>query len=215
MENKMNDDDYREIFQKKLLYYMDLKGKKQSDIVSDLGFSQSTVSSWCTGLKLPRMGKVQALADYFGIKKTDLLEDKPVDAITLEPGTKIPVLGRVCAGNGIIAYEDKIDEIEISEQLASTGSYYGLAIKGDSMEPLLKDADIVIVNKDADCESGDLVIAIVNGNEATCKRLQKYADGIALIPLNPTYEPLRFTKEDIDNVPVRIVGKVVESRRKF
>ena len=72
----MSEEDYRKIFVKKLNYYMNKNGKTQMDLMKDLGLSSSTVSNWCTGQKLPRMGKIQMLADYFGINKSDLLEEK-------------------------------------------------------------------------------------------------------------------------------------------
>lgn len=72
----MSEEDYRQIFVKKLAYYMNKYKKNQMDLMNDLGLSSSTVSSWCTGKKLPRMGKIQMLADYFGIEKSDLIEDK-------------------------------------------------------------------------------------------------------------------------------------------
>ena len=83
------------------------------------------------------------------------------------------------------------------------------------MEPDIHDGDTVIVRKQDDAESDEIVIALVNGNDGVCKRLKKYADSIALISLNPSYEPMFFSQEEIDNKPVRIVGKVVELRRKF
>ena len=67
---------FQKIFSKNLRYYMNKYNKKQSDLINDLGFSSSTISNWCTGEKLPRMDKVQILADYFHINKSDLLEDK-------------------------------------------------------------------------------------------------------------------------------------------
>lgn len=70
----MSEEDYKKIFSKNLKYFMDQKGISQMDLVNDLQLSQSTVSNWCTGLKLPRMNKIQMLADYFGIEKSDLLE---------------------------------------------------------------------------------------------------------------------------------------------
>lgn len=73
----MSDAEYKRIFSKKLKYYMDLTGKQQTDLINDLKIGQSTVSSWCTGEKLPRMNKIQMLADYFGITKSDLLEENP------------------------------------------------------------------------------------------------------------------------------------------
>lgn len=128
---------------------------------------------------------------------------------------RIPVLGNVAAGIPIEAIEDIIDYEEISEELAHTGEFFALKIKGDSMSPRICDGDVVIVRKQNDAESGDVVIAMVNGDNATCKRLAKYPSGIRLIPLNQAYEPLFFSNEEIENKPVRIIGKVVENRQKY
>lgn len=67
-------DKYKEIFSKNLNYYMDLKGKTQSDIINDLKINKSAISSWCNGTRLPRMNKVELLANYLGISKSDLIE---------------------------------------------------------------------------------------------------------------------------------------------
>lgn len=130
-------------------------------------------------------------------------------------GIKINVLGRVAAGIPISAVEDIIDTEEISEEMASTGEFFGLKIKGDSMEPRIYDGDVVIVRQQSDADSGDIVIALVNGDDATCKRLTKYAGGIGLISLNPKYEPMMFSDEDVEKKPVKIIGRVVELRGKL
>lgn len=130
-------------------------------------------------------------------------------------GVSINVLGRVAAGIPIEAIEDIIDTEEITEEMAKTGKFFGLQIHGDSMIPNICDGDIVIVRQQEDAETGDIVIATVNGTDATCKRLRKYKDGIELISNNPTYEPLDFSNQEIIEKPVRIIGKVVELRRKF
>ena len=83
------------------------------------------------------------------------------------------------------------------------------------MTPTICDGDIVIVRQQDDAENGDIVIATVNGDEATCKRLRKYKDGIELISINPSYSPFEFSNDEIMEKPVKIIGKVVESRRKF
>ena len=83
------------------------------------------------------------------------------------------------------------------------------------MTPNICDGDIVIVRQQDDAESGDIVIATINGEEATCKRLRKYHQGIELISNNPSYDPFEFSNEEILNKPVKIIGKVVELRRKF
>lgn len=131
------------------------------------------------------------------------------------PGVTINVLGKVAAGVPIEAIEDVIDTEEISDEMASSGYFFGLQIHGDSMEPKMSEGDVVIVRQQNDAESGEIVIAMVNGDEATCKRLRKYDGGIMLLSNNPKYEPMVFTSEDIVNKPVRIIGKVVELRCKF
>lgn len=65
------------IFSKMLNYYMNKNGKTQVDLINDLGINKSTISTWCNGTKMPRMGTIQTLADYFGIMKSDLIEEKP------------------------------------------------------------------------------------------------------------------------------------------
>lgn len=130
-------------------------------------------------------------------------------------GVTINVLGRVAAGIPIEAVEDIIDTEEISESMASTGEFFGLLINGDSMEPDIHKGDTVIVRQQDDAESGEIVIAMINGCDATCKRLIKYAEGISLVSLNSSYDPMFFSNKDVIEKPVRIIGKVVESRRKW
>lgn len=210
-------DKQKAIFSENLNSYIAKSEKTQLEIAKSIGVSPQTFNTWCKGIAIPRMGKVQALADYFNINKSDLIEDKKlnIDTVPIESGYTIPVLGRVAAGYGKEAVEEVIGQIEISPALAAKGDYFGLLIKGDSMIPTLYDGDTVIVQRVDDAESGDLVIALVNGHDATCKRLQKYAEGIALIPQNPVYEPMRFTESEIDTTPVKILGKIIEMRRKF
>lgn len=142
------------------------------------------------------------------------------DVATEEPtpkrkGIAIPVLGHVAAGIPIEMIEDIIDTEEIPEDMARHGEFFALKIKGDSMTPSINNSDVVIVRQQEDAENGDIVIATVNGNDAVCKRLKKYSDGISLISLNPAYEPLYFNTSEIQEAPVKIIGKVIELRRKF
>ena len=77
------------------------------------------------------------------------------------------------------------------------------------------EGDVVIVRKQDDADSGDIVIACVNGDSATCKKLYKYDDYISLVSLNNIYQPMIFTNVQIKETPVTIIGKVVELRGKF
>lgn len=208
----MAEDEYKRIFSKNLRKYMSLNNKTQVDLINDLGFNKSAVSTWCNGTRLPRMDKVDALAKYFGIRRSDLIEDKSESKI--KP-TTIPVLGSVPAGIPIEAIQDIIDYEEIDAATAAKGEYFALQVKGSSMEPRIREGDIVIVRKQDDVESGEIAIVMVNGDNATIKRLLKYEDGIRLMPTNPAYEPLYFTNDEILEKPVKVIGKVIENRQKY
>ncbi len=212
----MTDKEQKKIFSQNLNVYLSLSKKTQKEVANDIGVSPQTFNTWCQGIALPRMGKVQKLADYFNIEKSDLIDNTTSkDLSNKGRGVEIKVYGRVAAGIPIEMIEDIIDTEEITQELARTGEFFGLQIHGSSMEPRMREGDTVIVRKQDDAETGDIVIATVNGTDATCKRLKKYRDGIELIPTNPSYEPLFFTNVEVREKPVRIIGRVVELRAKF
>lgn len=134
------------------------------------------------------------------------------DSIVGKKAVRIPVLGKVAAGIPISAVEDVLDYEDISDELARTGSFFALKIKGDSMSPKIENGSIVIVRQQDDAESGNIVVAIINGDDAVCKKLVKSQNGITLVSINTTYDPLYFSNSDIEEVPVKIIGKVVEIR---
>ena len=205
------------------------KNFNQEELAKALDVSKSTVGMWEIGKRLPGPDKYEEIADYFNVDmdylygRTDIRQkihyDKSGNEYVLRSqishGVEIPVLGRVAAGIPITAAEYVIDTEEISQAMAADGEYFGLQIKGDSMEPKISNGDVVIVRKQSDADEGDLVIALVNGNDAVCKRLKKYVDGIALISTNPAYEPMYFSNKEISEKPVAIIGKVKELRAKF
>lgn len=212
----MTDEEQRRIFSKNLNRYISNSGKQQKEVAKDLGIPNTTFNSWCVGRIMPRMGKVQMIADYFGIGKSDLVDDKSnIVGKRSNTGVVISVYGKVAAGIPIEMIEDIIDTEEIPEKMARNGEFFGLQIHGDSMEPRMIDGDVVIVRRQDDAESGDIVIATINGTDATCKRLKKYSDGIALISINPKYDPIYFSNREVMEKPVKVLGKVVELRAKF
>ncbi len=178
----------------------------------EMGFSKSTVSAWKKNSTTPDREILAKIARYFNVSidylvgKTDLKKPK---------GVKIPVLGCVPAGIPIEAIEDIIDYEEITQEMATTGEFFALKIKGDSMEPRICDGDVVIVRRQPDVDSGQIAIVMVNGCNATCKRVMKYENGISLIPNNPAYEPRFYTNAEIQSLPITIIGKVEELRGKF
>lgn len=187
------------------------------ELADKSGVSKASISQYVNGshkpsnISAPKLSKVLKV-NAMWLMGFDIDEQHPNSKA---PGVSIPVLGRVAAGIPIEAVEDIIDTEEITEELARTGSFFGLQIKGNSMEPRMCEGDVVIVRQQDDAESGDVVIALINGDDAVCKRLRKYKEGIELISNNPSYEPMYFSNEEIEKKPVRIIGKVIELRGKF
>ena len=194
-------------------YYMDLKGIDRREFAKALNVPYSSITDWINGKTYPRIDKIQKMADFFHIEKSDLVE--PRNSNKRSASYRIPVLGRVAAGVPLEMVEDVIDWEEISESTANIGNIFALKIKGDSMSPRIIDGDVVIIRQQNDAESGDIVIATVNGDDATCKRIRKYKEGIELIPLNTAYSPIYYSNDEIIGKPVTIIGKVIELRGKF
>lgn len=190
------------------------RGLKAADVSRGTGISTATLSEWKKRKYMPKADKLERIADFLGVPIAYFFGG--ADVSVLEPETvKIKVLGTVPAGVPIEAVEDIIGEEEISMKLAQTGEFFGLRIKGDSMEPRIFHGDTVIVRQQDDVDNGDVAIVMINGSDATCKKVEKHDNGIMLVPLNRKYEEKFYTNEDIEKLPVRIIGKVVELRAKF
>ena len=202
----------------------------------EAGIGVGSISKWAK--VIPSANNLKKVADALGVSTTFLTGDSDFrseqDAVIarwteqqsaglsdevrrIEAGIRIPVLGDVPCGIPTEAVEmlDAESWEEIPERLARTGTFYGLIAKGDSMSPRIQEGDVLIVRQQSTAESGDVVIAKVNGEEATCKRLLKQEGGIVLQPFNPSYPPMYFSNLEVQTKPVVIVGKVIENRQKF
>lgn len=199
----------KEIFAKNLNYWMNNRNKTQMDLMNDLGLSSSTVSDWCNAKKYPRMGTVQMLADYLGILKSDLIEERKSNI------DKIPVLGVVKAGYDYLAEENVIGYVTVNDSSLKNEDFFALKVKGNSMVPDIYENDIAIIKKQNDFENGDYVVALINGDEATIKRGYKTDTGLLLQPSNSSFAPLIFDKKDIDTLPVKIIGVLYNITRSF
>ncbi len=191
------------------------QGITQKELASKLGYkNKSTIAKIEAGANDIVQSKVVEFAKALNTSVAFLMGWSD-EQISSGKGIKINVLGRVAADIPIEAIEDVIDTEEITAEMAKTGEFFGLQIHGDSMEPRIYENDVVIVRKQEDAENGDIVIAMINENDATCKRLIKYAGGISLVSLNAKYAPMTFSNKEILEKPVRILGKVVELRGKL
>lgn len=200
----------KRIFAKNLNSIMEECDRTPSDIVNLLGVSKSTVSSWRNGEKMPRMDKIEALANYFGCLKSDLIEQKSLRAPEVTEDTVIfPVIGEIAAGYDYPAYEDWSGEtVEIPKSYLhgrSRDDFFVLSVKGDSMYPQYMDGDKVLILKQSTMNrSGEIVAIIYDGDMATLKKIE-YVDGedwVKLIPINPEYTPKTIRNEDLEQCHV-------------
>lgn len=204
----------------------------QQKLADYMGTSKSSINMYERGEREPGLEMLEAFADFFNVdldyiigktdvpnkilhSKKDVINNHNVYSSKISTGVRIPVLGKVQAGIPVEAIEEILDYEEIPETMSKQGEFFGLNVRGDSMFPHMVEGDVVIVRKQPDCNSGDIAVILVNGNDATVKKIKKTPNGMTLIPLNPNYDYLFYSAADVENLPVRIIGKVVELRRKF
>lgn len=197
------------IFSNNLKYYLNRRNMSQKEFADAMNFPPTTVNSWFLAEKYPRIDRIEKMAAFFGISKSDLIEDKQNKPAYRLDSVKIPIVGDVCAGNGILAEENIIEYTGINESLSKRGFFFALNIKGDSMSPKIPDASTVIVRQQPDIESGQIAICFIEeNNEGVCKVVYKRNNDIILQSLNPDYPPLIFP----GGKGVQIIGKVFECR---
>lgn len=187
--------------------------KTLEEVGSVVGVSKATIQRYEKGAitNIPS-DKIEKIAKALSTTPAFLMgwEDKS----NRLKGVRIPILGRVVAGIPLEAITDIEGYEEITPKMASLGEYFALKIRGHSMEPRIEDGEIVIVKQQEDVECGDVAIVLVNGDEATCKQVKKSPEGITLIGFNPVvYPPHFYSNKEIEELPVRVIGRVVESRK--
>lgn len=183
------------------------KGISVYELEKTLGIANGYIMNTQKRGSSPSAKRIDMIANFLGVTSEYI---KTGESAAPAVGVMIPLLGRVAAGVPITAVENVIGQEEISKMLASTGEFFALRIKGDSMSPYIMDRDIVVVRQQPCAESGEIVIAIINEEDGCCKKLKKLDDGsIALVSLNHAYDPLIFRKGD----NVQVIGKVIEIRR--
>lgn len=188
-------------------------GLTLEEVAKIVGVSRQTIQRYESGViaSIPS-DRIEKLAQALNTTPAFVMFGNRV-APPHKKGTRIPVLGRVAAGIPIEAITDVDDWEEIPESMAKTGEYFALRIKGESMSPKLQPGDVVIVKKQNDVDTGDTAIVLVNGNDATVKQIKKTEAGIMLVGLNlEVYQPHFYSNKEIEELPVQIIGKVIESR---
>lgn len=185
----------------------------QEELAQKIGYTRTAISAWEIGRNEPSNTDTIKLAEYFGVS-TDYILGKSNNRNSDIPVSKIPILGTVKAGYDWLAEENIIDYITLKENIPNVDEYYALRITGDSMLPLLAEGDLVIVHDQDDVESGQTAVVLINGEEATVKKVVKTNDGIELHAMNQYYPVKKFTFEDMQRIPVKIIGRVREAKIK-
>lgn len=189
---------------------------QQKEVAEAIGMNRIILNRIELGKRPLRDDEAVALADFFHVTTDYLLKGKTSAQQPAGRGVRIPVLGRVVAGIPIEATQEILGYEEIIPDLAKTGEFFALQVKGDSMLPKLEEGDIVIVKCQEDVETGDIAIVLVNGDEATIKQVKKVDGGIMLYGFNSdVYAPHFYSNQQIEALPVQILGKVIESRRSW
>lgn len=197
------------MFKKNFVRLCNERNEPPTLVCRKLGLSSAAFSEW-TESSVPRRTTLEKAAAYFGVS-VDVLLGKSEERRAF----RIPVYGKVAAGIPIEAIEDIEDFEELDARNFPNGEYIALRIAGDSMEPRFRKGDIVIVHLQNDVDNGDIAIVMIGGGDATCKRIKKMPTGVLLISTNPVYEPMFFSNEEVEQLPVRILGRVIELRAKF
>lgn len=184
-------------------------GLRYDDLAEKAGVSKRTIEDIFRGYTTaPRIDTVEAIERALGINEKNPLAKQG------GRGVKIPVYGEIAAGIPIEAIEDIIDFEEITPEMAASGEYIALSVKGDSMAPRILEGDVVIIRRQETIESGEVAAVMVNGDSATLKRVRYADNGLWLLGNNPSFQPIFYSKEECASLPVRILGKMVEFRGK-
>lgn len=214
-------------FAKNLKFIREKRKISQQDLADKIGVDRSTIGYWESQKADPTMLNVCKLADVLNISLIDLIgKDLYFDngeVIELPKKiVRIPVLGTIKAGIPIEAQQDILEYIDIPEEWTKGGKqFYALKISGDSMFPKYEENDIVIFEQTNDYEKANNkdCAVMVNGFDATFKNVTINEKGITLVPLNlknqDNYSPTFYDKEQIGNLPVKIVGIAREKRTRL
>jgi repressor LexA len=186
-------------------------------VAKDTNIAQGLMGQYARGEKVPASENLRKIAEYFNVSMEYFLSDDYDTPFNTPPastgGVWIPILGNVAGGVPFETIEDVVGWEEISLDTAAKGEHIALVIEGDSMAPRMLDGDIVVVHLQASIEDGEVAVVLI-ANEATVKRVKKGLSGITLIPNNPVFDPIFYSNEEIESLPITIFGKVVELRGK-
>ncbi|MBG9616200.1 LexA family protein [Bacillus thuringiensis] len=201
---------------KKLRAKHNLSQKEFGEIA---GVSDKAVSTWEKGLKEPRMGAIQKIADHFEILKSDIIEDQDSKVTHIRPNqpkienncNAVPLLGAIAAGTPLemVTVEEWLNvPVEITDNHPHA---FLLRVVGDSMNKVIPPNMLALIDPNIEIKNGDIAAVAVNGFDATLKRFYKFQDGITLEPesYNPEHKTQFYDSKAQEYTPVVVIGKLV------
>lgn len=198
----------------RLFELMSEKNIKSKELSEKLGFSTGNISDWKSGRSMPGAFACASIANYFDVSVDYLLgitnvrkyEEKS-QLLPVEGVRAVPLFETVSAGFGAYADSSRIGfmPVYIKSDYEAENTL-AVKVKGDSMFPKIEDGDTVVVCRDMEWHNGDIVVALIDGDEGVVKRAFRSADHLTLESINPMYPPRRFDLEEMNRV--QIVGKV-------
>ncbi|WP_407308518.1 S24 family peptidase [Desulfosporosinus sp. SB140] len=203
----MNDYFNKDLFRQRLLETMKDNSDTTYSLAKYLHLSPSAISRYTTGDMAPKIPTVQAIADKYGIRPSWLMgidgEGKYPEAT--EAAKRIPILGVIAAGVPILAQEN-IEGFEYVPENLDVD--FCLRIKGDSMiGAYIFDGSLVFIRQQPDVEAGEIAAVLIDGQDATLKRVYKINGAVILRAENPNYPDQIYTKKEMRDV--RILGKAI------
>lgn len=188
-------------------------GMTQLELGRIAGVSDKAVSSWESGLSIPRMGAIEKMASYFHVPKSIIIDGTNSADTTIPPGflplpetESLPLVGRIACGTPILAEENLEGYVDVPKSARAT---FVLLCQGDSMAPRIQDGDFVYVRKQPTVENGELA-AVRIGTEATLKRVYyspDRPDQLFLQAENPAYPPMIYSGQELEDIAIE--GKIV------
>lgn len=203
-------------FGDKLRRAMEKAEMNATELSEKTGISKSAISRYLSGGYIAKQRNLLKLSRALHVDPKFLFSDAVEELDANLKVYRIPIVGKVVAGTPVDAIENITDYIRVTNPAAADGSYYALHVTGASMEPEMREGDLVIVHKQDYFDSGDICIVLVNGNEATVKKVIKNDQGLTLIGFNATvYPPHFYNARQVEELPVRVIGKVKQVRRSY
>lgn len=209
----MNNFKNEKIFSENLKYYMNKTGTTRYQLCKALNLPYTTFAGWYNAQIYPKIDKIEMLANFFNITKSDLIEDR-TNIYKANSSTKtIPILNSVTSNYDYMKQDNWIGTINLDKDINNSIEFFAYKIKDDSMAPAFFKDDIVIMQNQSICENNDFALVIINDQEAILRKIKKVAEGLILLPINPAYGPIMFTNKEINETPITIAGVFYELRR--